>query len=45
VYGSFVVAKANTPVEIVETEFPDVVTVTTDSGIRGFVKRERLKTK
>jgi curli production assembly/transport component CsgG len=45
VYGSFVVAKANTPVEIVETEFPDVVAVTTDSGIRGFVKREGLKTK
>ena len=45
VYGSFVVAKANTPVEVVETEFPDVVAVTTDSGIRGFVKREGLKTK
>jgi curli production assembly/transport component CsgG len=45
VYGSFVVVKANTPVEVVETEFPDVVAVTTDSGIRGFVKRERLKTK
>ena len=45
VYGSFVVVKANTPVEVVETEFPDVVAVTTDSGIRGFVKREGLKTK
>ena len=45
VYGSFVVVKANTPVEVVETEFPDVVIVTTDSGIRGFVKREGLKTK
>ena len=45
VYGSFVVAKANTPVEIVETEFLDVVAVTTDSGIQGFVKREGLKTK
>ena len=45
VYGSFVVAKANTPVEVVETEFPDVVAVTTDSGIQGFVKREGLKTK
>ena len=45
VYGSFVVVKANTPVEFVETEFPDVVAVTTDSGIRGFVKREGLKTK
>ena len=45
VYGSFVVVKANTPVEVVETEFPDVVAVTTDSGVRGFVKRERLKTK
>jgi hypothetical protein len=45
VYGSFVVVKANTPVEVVETEFLDVVAVTTDSGIRGFVKRERLKTK
>jgi curli biogenesis system outer membrane secretion channel CsgG len=45
VYGSFVVVKANTPVEVVETEFPDVVAVTTNSGIRGFVKREGLKTK
>jgi curli production assembly/transport component CsgG len=45
VYGSFVVVKANTPVEFVATEFPDVVAVTTDSGIRGFVKREGLKTK
>ena len=45
VYGSFVVVKANTSVTVVETEFPDVVAVTTDSGIRGFVKREGLKTK
>lgn len=45
VYGSFVVAKANTSVTVVETEFLDVVAVTTDSGIQGFVKRERLKTK
>ena len=45
VYGSFVVIKANTLVEVVETEFPDVVAVTTDSGIQGFVKKEKLKTK
>jgi len=45
VYGSFVVVKANTSVTVVETEFPDVVAITTDSGIRGFVKREGLKTK
>jgi curli production assembly/transport component CsgG len=45
VYGSFVVAKANTVVVVVATEFPDVVAVTTDSGIQGFVKREGLKTK
>ena len=45
VYGSFVVVKANTVVNVIETEFPDVVAVTTDSGIQGFVKREGLKTK
>lgn len=45
VYGSFVAVKADTAVTVVETEFPDVVAVTTDSGIQGFVKREGLKTK
>ena len=45
VYGSFVVVKANTVVDVIETELQDVVAVTTETGVRGFVKRERLKIK
>ena len=43
VYGAFFLVKANTAATVTQTEFKDVVQVTTDSGAQGFVKKEKLK--
>jgi curli production assembly/transport component CsgG len=42
-YGPFIVVKAKTHAMVKETEFKDVVEVTTDSGVQGFVLKEKLK--
>ena len=42
-YGPFIVVKAKTYAMVKETEFKDVVEVTTDSGVQGFVLKEKLK--
>ena len=42
-YGPFVTALANTKCSVLDTEFDDVVEIETESGVKGFVKRNRLK--
>ena len=42
-YGPFIVVKAKTYAMAKETEFEDVAEVTTDSGVQGFVLKEKLK--
>jgi hypothetical protein len=42
-YGPFVVVSANTKATVKETDVKDVVEVETDSGVRGFVKQDRLQ--
>ena len=42
-YGPFVTALANTKCLVSDTEFDDVVEIETESGVKGFVKRNRLK--
>jgi curli production assembly/transport component CsgG len=42
-YGPFTSVKAKTYAMAKETEFKDVVEVTTDSGVQGFVLKEKLK--
>ena len=42
-YGPFVTVPANTKCVASETEFDGVVEVQTESGVKGFVRREKLK--
>jgi hypothetical protein len=42
-YGPFVLAVANTRATVKETDVKDVVEVTTETGVTGFVRRERLR--
>ena len=42
-YGPFVLAVANTQATVKETDVKDVVEVTTETGVTGFVRRERLR--
>jgi curli production assembly/transport component CsgG len=42
-FGSFVLAAANTTALAKETDIKDVLEVTTESGVTGFVKKEQLK--
>jgi len=42
-YGPFVAVPANTKCSVSETEFEGVVEIETESGVRGFVKRDRLQ--
>jgi curli biogenesis system outer membrane secretion channel CsgG len=42
-YGSFVTVPANTKCMASETEFDGVVEVRTETGVQGFVRREKLK--
>ena len=42
-YGPFVVVPANTKCLASETEFDGVVEIRTESGVQGFVRREKLK--
>jgi curli production assembly/transport component CsgG len=42
-YGPFVTVPAGTKCTVLETEFEGVVEVRTESGIQGFVRREKLK--
>jgi hypothetical protein len=42
-YGPFVLAVANTRATVKETDVKGVVEVETETGVKGFVKRERLR--
>jgi len=43
VYGPYVVVLANQVATVTKTQFKDVVQIQTDSGVKGFVKQDRLK--
>jgi len=43
VYGPYVVVLANQVATVTKTQFKDVVEIQTDSGVKGFVKQDRLK--
>ena len=40
--GSYTYLQANTPVEVKNTEYKDVVEVLTDSGLRGYIQQDKL---
>ena len=43
VYGPYVVVLANQVATVIKTNFKDVVEIQTNSGVKGFVKQDRLK--
>ena len=43
-YGPFNMVPANSTVTVKDTEYKDVVEITTELGVKGYIKRDRLTT-